>query len=99
MSPKEYEEQLQSKEKEIAIELRVNDSVWRCEFCSYLNVIQIEKEEIPLKDDMAYLLESHLENHTTLDDQSMVFCIDISGSMNTTTELQGKVNLKYGVSK
>ena len=29
----------------------------------------------------------------------MVFCIDTSGSMNTTTEVKGKINLKFGLSE
>lgn len=29
----------------------------------------------------------------------MVFCIDVSGSMNTTTEIEGKVDLKFGMSQ
>lgn len=29
----------------------------------------------------------------------MVFCIDASGSMNTTTEIEGKVELKFGISQ
>lgn len=29
----------------------------------------------------------------------MVFCIDCSGSMNTTSEIEGKVDLKFGLSQ
>lgn len=29
----------------------------------------------------------------------MIFCIDASGSMNTTTEIEGKVELKFGISQ
>ena len=29
----------------------------------------------------------------------MIFCIDTSGSMNTTSEVAGKVDLKFGLSK
>lgn len=32
-------------------------------------------------------------------DSTMIFCIDTSGSMNTTTEIAGKVDLKFGLSK
>ena len=28
-----------------------------------------------------------------------MFCIDTSGSMNTTSEIEGKVDLKYGMSQ
>ena len=29
----------------------------------------------------------------------MIFCVDISGSMNSTSEVQGKVDLKFGLSQ
>ena len=29
----------------------------------------------------------------------MIFCIDISGSMNSTSEITGKVDLKFGLSQ
>ena len=32
-------------------------------------------------------------------DSTIVFCIDTSGSMNSTTAVEGKVNLKFGISQ
>jgi len=32
-------------------------------------------------------------------DSTLVFCIDTSGSMNSTSEIEGKVDLKYGISQ
>ena len=29
----------------------------------------------------------------------MIFCIDISGSMNTTSEIAGKTDLKFGMTQ
>jgi hypothetical protein len=46
-------------------ELKGSDSFWECEFCSYPNILQIEKEEIPTKEDVVYMLESDLENEQT----------------------------------
>lgn len=46
------------------------------------------------------MLESDLEKENLSEkDQTMIFCIDVSGSMNTTTEIQGKVDLKFGMSQ
>jgi uncharacterized protein with von Willebrand factor type A (vWA) domain len=45
------------------------------------------------------MLESPLEQGGSENDSTIVFCIDISGSMNTTAEVAGKVDLKYGLSK
>lgn len=32
-------------------------------------------------------------------DISLIFCIDVSGSMSVTTEVKGKINLKHGLTK
>lgn len=32
-------------------------------------------------------------------DISIILCIDISGSMNVTQEIEGKVNLKHGITE
>jgi hypothetical protein len=44
------------------------------------------------------MIESKLEQKGTENDSTVVFCIDASGSMNTTSEIEGKVELKYGLS-
>lgn len=61
-------------------------------------MVLLEDEEIPKKDDVFYLLDSEFEGHASSSESSMVFCIDTSGSMNTTSELAGKVDLKFGLS-
>ena len=48
---------------------------------------------------MVYMLESALEQGETDNDSTMIFCIDISGSMNSTSEIKGKVDLKFGLSQ
>jgi len=73
--------------------------LWICEFCNYPNQLLIEKEEIPLKEDIVYMLESFLEQGVSETDSTIVFCIDVSGSMNTTSEIAGKVDLKFGLSQ
>ncbi len=45
------------------------------------------------------MLESVHENEATDNDSTIVFCIDTSGSMNTTSEMEGKVDLKFGMSE
>ena len=64
-----------------------NEKIWICEFCQTRNNINIDKEEIPKKDTVNYILE--IENAKeeaklkSTDDVSLVFCIDTSGSMGT----------------
>jgi len=48
---------------------------------------------------VVYMLESALEQGETDNDSTMIFCIDISGSMNSTSEIKGKVDLKFGLSQ
>ena len=45
------------------------------------------------------MLESAHESEITENDSTIVFCIDTSGSMNTTSEVEGKVDLKFGLSE
>ena len=92
----EYIEKKKTLEK---IELKAGESLWECEFCSYPNIIKIEKEEIPTKDDVFYLLESEHEKMVSENESTCIFCIDTSGSMNTTTSIEGKVDLKFGLSE
>lgn len=78
-------------------ELKGNESLWVCEFCNHVNKLLIEKEEIPTKEDVVYVLESALEQGGTENDSTIIFCIDLSGSMNSTSEIAGKVELKFGL--
>ena len=82
------------------LELSLKDMVWVCEFCSHHNKIRIEKEEIPTAEDLVYIVESASNKVLKESDNesTIVFCIDNSGSMNTTHEVKGKVNLKHGIS-
>ena len=72
--------------------------VWECEFCQTENEVDVMNEEIPLKDDVLYLLEpsesvrvsgrNMIEGQVAAaKDAIVVFCIDISGSMGYTTEV------------
>lgn len=68
------------------IELGPKDMAWICEFCSHHNRLRIEKEEIPSEADMVYIIESASQKlgGESPNDSTIVFCIDNSGSMNTT---------------
>ena len=75
--------------------------MWSCEFCNYRNEVQIEDEELPQSSDVTYILEAaaQIENaeeekkgaeavEAKSDKISVVFCIDISGSMATENRLE-----------
>ncbi|CAF0935328.1 unnamed protein product [Brachionus calyciflorus] len=70
-----------------------NDSkkkIWLCEFCNFENKIFIDKEEIPTSEEATYILQSpHDSNETqeNSDSNYLIYCIDISGSMSVTTQI------------
>ena len=67
---------------------------WTCDFCSFENLIFIEDDEIPKDDEVTYILEGSLEPvEASTDDQYLIYCIDISGSMAVTTEVKGQFSL------
>ena len=85
---------------------------WTCEFCGYMNEVNVEEEEIPKSESTTYLMASPPEpmeevkgevEGVTLggegrknEDISLIFCIDISGSMDATVQTNKK--MKYGTS-
>jgi len=67
--------------------------VWLCEFCNHKNEVMIGPEEVPQAPEVTYILEAaaqveQLQEETKqaaaqqTDTISIVFCIDISGSMS-----------------
>ena len=72
-----------------------DDQIWSCEFWYNRYVINVEKEEIPANDTVNYVLEvDETTKKKSESDQSVIFCLDISGSMCVTTPVEGKVNIK-----
>eukprot|EP00118_Oscarella_pearsei_P025546 m.308356 g.308356 ORF g.308356 m.308356 type:complete len:751 (+) comp43845_c0_seq1:107-2359(+) len=74
---------------------------WICEFCNNEHSIDVVPEEVPRDEDITYMLEPF--SLTTegkpatagpLDESLMIFCVDISGSMCVTTEVQGRFHLR-----
>mmetsp|Transcript_29272 Transcript_29272/g.52346 ORF Transcript_29272/g.52346 Transcript_29272/m.52346 type:complete len:588 (+) Transcript_29272:1227-2990(+) len=68
---------------------------WVCEFCSHPNRLALESEEIPRDSTITYILEGAAErNDANEDDQiSVIFCIDISGSMCKVKKVPENVEL------
>ena len=68
--------------------------MWTCEFCNHKNKVQLEPEECPKNETVSYILEAapvktaEEESKTPATpglakDISVVFCIDVSGSMSS----------------
>ena len=68
-----------------------------CEFCNTRNTIDIMvPEEVPLKEEVLYMITPGTSTGavattaigSTAKDALVVFCVDTSGSMGTTTEVR-----------
>jgi hypothetical protein len=76
--------------------LSVGDRVWPCEFCSWINRVELVPEEIAelTKGEMVDFLVTPPEEKKQQEGTIKIFAIDVSGSMCVTYEVEGKVNLK-----
>lgn len=71
------------------------EELWKCEYCYYKNAVNIEKEEIPTEDAVNYVLEvDEAQKDKSKSDVSVIFCLDVSGSMCVTTPVKGKLKIK-----
>uniref|UniRef100_A0A6B2L0P9 VWFA domain-containing protein n=1 Tax=Arcella intermedia TaxID=1963864 RepID=A0A6B2L0P9_9EUKA len=65
--------------------------LWICEFCDTENKVILEEGEVPTTQCSQYIVSG--STNTKNKPRLAIFCIDISGSMCVSTEVQGKVNL------
>ena len=71
---------------------------WICEFCGEINHVHLEEGEFPKKETSTYVLEKNdkplPDVVKSLDDITVIFCIDVSGSMDMTskTDIESKYN-------
>lgn len=64
----------------------IEKEIWTCEFCKSQNVIVMEKEEHPIGQIQEYILSPPSINENN-EDEKLIFVVDVSGSMNVTTEI------------
>lgn len=59
---------------------------WKCEFCGFDNTTEIHEAQIPHDDAVEYMISPPPAGDKTVNDSDslVIFCIDISGSMNAT---------------
>ena len=73
---------------------------WFCEFCNTKNEVDLEEEEIPKTDTVNYIVEAAPSANAKKagaaqgEDTSIIFCLDISGSMCVSAPITGKHNIK-----
>ena len=70
---------------------------WVCEFCGEINRVSMDPEEMPKMGTATYVLEKtplvEEKKEKQLEDISVIFCVDISGSMDSTSP--AKTESKY----
>mmetsp|Transcript_24102 Transcript_24102/g.42789 ORF Transcript_24102/g.42789 Transcript_24102/m.42789 type:complete len:571 (-) Transcript_24102:1043-2755(-) len=64
--------------------------LWNCEFCSHENRLEINVTKLPSLPEVTYVLEEAKNDAAVVegDATTVIFCIDISGSMDATTSLE-----------
>ncbi len=79
-------------------DLAISEQSWICEFCNNTNKVSIEEEEMPKADELTYVIESAQQAMVKKggsEDTTMVFCVDVSGSMCVSQKVQDKMAFKY----
>lgn len=74
-----------------------SNGTWLCEFCNTSNALgdQLEEEEKPKSATVEYLLEpAPARSSSDMNSQIVIFAVDISGSMCSSTEVPGTFKLK-----
>lgn len=74
-----------------------NEQVWKCEFCNHDNKVMLDEEEIPKTEAVSYLVEAAAQVEDKKlggQDISVIFCLDVSGSMCVTEPIKGKFSIK-----
>ncbi|XP_078093568.1 circularly permutated Ras protein 1-like isoform X2 [Mustelus asterias] len=69
-------------------------TVWKCEFCNQDNALDYRSNEARLGDDQTYIHVPNPVASEDIDDSLVVFCVDISGSMSVTFEVNRSSNCK-----
>jgi len=79
------------------IKMEGDQQVWICEFCNTRNEVMMDDEEKPKAGETTYMIEAAaqvLNKKFSTQEISVVFCVDISGSMCVTQAIEGKHKIK-----
>ena len=95
---KEEEDMKGNKLEKIYEDVEVVDEgelIWLWEFCYTRNIVNVDKEEVPTEESVNYILEiDEMQKNKSQSDVSVIFWLDVSGSMWVTTPVEGKVKIK-----
>eukprot|EP00475_Leptophrys_vorax_P037326 TRINITY_DN6417_c0_g1_i1.p1 TRINITY_DN6417_c0_g1~~TRINITY_DN6417_c0_g1_i1.p1 ORF type:complete len:723 (-),score=215.14 TRINITY_DN6417_c0_g1_i1:50-2218(-) len=90
---------------ELRSKLQDGEALWNCEFCGAINVLTLDKEEIPkiAEGSLDFILEPPEVQEPGADDSKVegdkeskriIFCVDVSGSMCVSQQAPGSLKVK-----
>ena len=65
-----------------------------CEYCNHRNLVTLEEPEIPTQEAANYILEPARPVAEDGGSQTIIFCLDVSGSMCVSTAVTGRHDFK-----
>lgn len=71
-----------------------SNGTWVCEFCNTPNDAELDDEEKPKSETIEFLIEPAPATSADASAPVIIFCVDISGSMCSSTEVPGNFKLK-----
>ena len=69
---------------------KIEAGLWVCEFCAISNPCELMKEEMPTEQVIDYIVEPAPAAEVIADEINVLFCVDVSGSMCVTTQIEGR---------
>eukprot|EP00484_Ammonia_sp_Unknown_P021778 CAMPEP_0197028056 /NCGR_PEP_ID=MMETSP1384-20130603/7855_1 /TAXON_ID=29189 /ORGANISM="Ammonia sp." /LENGTH=624 /DNA_ID=CAMNT_0042456999 /DNA_START=107 /DNA_END=1978 /DNA_ORIENTATION=+ len=90
-----HDELLKSYE-EIKLDDEDSESIWICKFCNFINIVDLDDEEVPKQETIDYILappasaDDAKQSEQNTDESQVIFCIDISGSMCVSQQIDSK---------
>lgn len=77
---------------------QADQQIWKCEFCNTENEVCLDEEEKPQTSAVNYIVEAaaQIQDKKAMGqkDNSVIFCMDQSGSMCCSQQIKGKFNIK-----
>ena len=80
-----------------SIQAQNNGFEWKCEFCTKINTVTMDKDSIPISASFdSYINKKVITSTKDLDNEtSLVFCFDVSGSMSQSYQVNSELLHKF----
>lgn len=80
-----------------SVQAQKNGFEWKCEFCTSINPITMDKDSIPISASFDFYINKQIITPTNdlAHDPSLVFCFDVSGSMSQSYKVNSELISKF----